>query len=105
MTPLHCKDMGWSRYVCILYNLGDGRTKGQDFAVQRALKHIEASIETDLILMTDADAMLEADTVSNLMQWFADPSIGCVGASPKRVGQRMEEEKHREMFSMVRNLE
>ena len=79
--------------------------KGKTAAVQRALKHIEASIETDLILMTDADAMLEADTVSNLMQWFSDPSIGCVGASPKRVGQRMEEEKHREMFSMVRNLE
>jgi cellulose synthase/poly-beta-1,6-N-acetylglucosamine synthase-like glycosyltransferase len=79
--------------------------KGKTAAVQRALKHIEASIETDLILMTDADAMLEAETVSNLMQWFSDPSIGCVGASPKRVGQRMEEEKHREMFSMVRNLE
>ena len=79
--------------------------KGKTAAVQRALKHIEASIETDLILMTDADAMLEADTVSNLMQWFSDPSIGCVGASPKRVGQRMEEEKHREMFSLVRNLE
>jgi len=79
--------------------------KGKTAAVQRALKHIEASIETDLILMTDADAMLEADTVSNLMQWFSDPSIGCVGASPKRVGRRMEEEKHRAMFSMVRNLE
>ena len=79
--------------------------KGKTAAVQRALTHIEASIQTDLILMTDADAMLEADTVSNLMQWFSDPSIGCVGASPKRVGQRMEEEKHREMFSMVRNLE
>ena len=79
--------------------------KGKTAAVQRALNHIDASIETDLILMSDADAMFEADTVSNLMHWFSDPSIGCVGASPKRIGQRMEEEKHREMFSMVRNLE
>ena len=40
--------------------------KGKTAAVQRALKHIEASTQTDLILMTDADAMLEADTVSKL---------------------------------------
>ena len=33
------------------------------------------------------------------------PSIGCVGASPKRLGQRSEEAEHRALFSMVRNLE
>ena len=79
--------------------------KGKTAAVKQALEHIDQSLETDLVLMTDADAMFEADTVSNLLKWFSDPSIGCVGATPKRIGQRVEEEGHRSMFSMVRNLE
>jgi len=79
--------------------------KGKTAAVQQALKHINDALRTDLILMTDADAMFESETVSKLMQWFSDPSIGCVGASPKRRGQRMEEAEHRAMFSMVRTLE
>ena len=79
--------------------------KGKTAAVKQALEHINDSLKTDLILMTDADAMFESQTFSNLIKWFNDPSIGCVGASPKRMGQRMEEEGHRTMFSMVRNLE
>jgi len=79
--------------------------KGKTAAVKQALEHINQSLETDLVLMTDVDAMFEADTVSNLLKWFNDPSIGCVGATPKRIGQRVEEEGHRSMFSMVRTLE
>ena len=79
--------------------------KGKTAAVKQALNHIHASIKSDIILMTDADAMFESNTVPRLLQWFADPSIGCVGASPKRIGQRVEEEGHRNLFSMVRNLE
>ena len=79
--------------------------KGKTAAVKQALEHINSTLNTDLVLMTDADAMFEANTVSNLLTWFSDPSIGCVGASPKRLGQRKEEAEHRALFSMVRNLE
>ena len=79
--------------------------KGKTAAVKQALEHINQATATDLILMTDADALFEADTVSRLMHWFSDPNIGCVGASPKRLGQRMEEAEHRALFSMVRNME
>ena len=79
--------------------------KGKTAAVKQALEHINATLGTDLVLMTDADALFESDTITNLLKWFSDPSIGCVGATPKRIGQRVEEEGHRSMFSMVRNLE
>jgi len=79
--------------------------KGKTAAVKQALEHINQSITTDLILMTDADALFESDTVSKLMHWFSDSTIGCVGASPKRLGQRTEEAEHRALFSMVRNME
>lgn len=79
--------------------------KGKTAAVKQALEHINQVIATDLILMTDADALFEADTVSKLMHWFSDPTIGCVGASPKRLSQRAEEAEHRALFSMVRNME
>ena len=79
--------------------------KGKTAAVKQALEHINQSITTDLVLMTDADALFEADTVSKLMHWFSDSTIGCVGASPKRLGQRAEEAEHRALFSMVRTME
>ena len=79
--------------------------KGKTAAVKQALEHINHTIQTDLILMTDADAMFESDTVSKLMQWFSDPNIGCVGASPKRLGQRREEAEHRALFSLIRTME
>ena len=79
--------------------------KGKTAAVKQALEHINQTIATDLILMTDADALFEADAVSKLMHWFSDSTIGCVGASPKRLGQRTEEAEHRALFSMVRTME
>ena len=79
--------------------------KGKSAAVKQALEHINQTIATDLVLMTDADALFEADTVSKLMHWFSDSTIGCVGASPKRLGQRTEEAEHRALFSMVRTME
>ena len=79
--------------------------KGKTAAVKQALEHINQSITTDLVLMTDADALFEADTVSKLLTWFSDSTIGCVGASPKRLGQRAEEAEHRALFSMVRTME
>ena len=79
--------------------------KGKTAAVKQALEHINQTIATDLVLMTDADALFETDTVAKLMHWFSDSTIGCVGASPKRLGQRTEEAEHRALFSMVRTME
>ena len=85
--------MEWSKMRLHLSNCWRWRNaKGKLLQFNEHSSTSKHPIETDLILMTDADAMLEANTVSNLMQWFSDSSIGCVGASPKRVGQRMEEE-------------
>ena len=55
--------------------------------------------------MSDADALFEPTTVSRILGWFNDPSIGCVGATPKRIGERTEEKEHRGLFSTVRVLE
>lgn len=79
--------------------------KGKTAAVKQALEHINQTIATDLVLMTDADALFETETVAKLMHWFSDSTIGCVGASPKRLGQRTEEAEHRALFSMVRTME
>jgi len=79
--------------------------KGKTTAVQKALEHINNTTPTDLVLMSDADALFEPTTVSRILGWFNDPSIGCVGATPKRIGERTEEKEHRGLFSTVRVLE
>lgn len=79
--------------------------KGKTAAVQQALEHINNTNQTDYVLMSDADALFESTTVSRILGWFSDPSIGCVGATPKRIGERTEEKGHRGLFSTVRVLE
>ena len=72
---------GWNGQdgVCIVHVAQNGATQGKTAAVKQALEHINQSNSTDLVLMTDADALFEADTVSKLMHWFSDSTIGCVG--------------------------
>ena len=79
--------------------------KGKTAAVQQALEHINATNQTEFVLMSDADALFEPTTVKRVLGWFNDPSIGCVGATPKRIGERAEEKEHRGLFSTVRVLE
>ena len=79
--------------------------KGKTAAVQQALEHINTTNQTDFVLMSDADALFEPTTVERILGWFNDPSIGCVGATPKRIGERAEEKEHRGLFSTVRVLE
>ena len=79
--------------------------KGKTAAVQQALEHINSINQTDYVLMSDADALFESTTVTRILGWFSDPSIGCVGATPKRIGERSEEKEHRGLFSTVRVLE
>lgn len=78
--------------------------KGKTAAVVEALKHIGQHQE-GLICMTDADAMLEPGVLQRLMQWFADPMIGVVGAFPQRAAARGEEAAHRESWEAMRLAE
>ena len=64
--------------------------QGKTAAVVKALQHLGQHAD-GLICMTDADAMLERGCLQRLMQWFADPMIGAVGAVPNRVGGRKDE--------------
>ena len=78
--------------------------KGKTAAVIQALKHLGTSRE-GLVCMTDADAMLESGVLKRLMQWFADPIVGAVGAVPKRLDARKEERLHRTAWEAMRVAE
>jgi cellulose synthase/poly-beta-1,6-N-acetylglucosamine synthase-like glycosyltransferase len=81
--------------------------KGKTAAVIQALRSIGETTERPggLICMTDADALLERGVLRRLMQWFADPMIGAVGALPRRQGARAEEALHREAWEAMRIAE
>lgn len=78
--------------------------QGKTAAVVKALKHHGQHAE-GLVCMTDADAMLEPGCLTRLMQWFADPMVGAVGAVPKREGARQEERLHRTAWEAMRLAE
>jgi len=78
--------------------------KGKTAAVVQALHHIGQHQE-GLICMTDADALLERGVLRRMMQWFADPMIGAVGAMPSRKLARQEEKTHREAWEAMRLAE
>ena len=78
--------------------------KGKTTAVIQALEHI-GQHEQGLVCMTDADALLERGVLRRLMQWFADPMIGAVGALPRRSNARTEEAEHRASWDAMRLAE
>ena len=78
--------------------------QGKTAAVVKALQHLGQHAD-GLICMTDADAMLERGCLQRLMQWFADPMIGAVGAVPNRVGGRKDEVLHRAAWEAMRLAE
>ena len=78
--------------------------QGKTEAVVRALKHHGQHAE-GLICMTDADAMLTRGCLRRMMQWFADPMVGAVGAVPKREGTRHDENMHRTAWEAMRLAE
>ncbi len=55
-----------------------------------------------IIVMTDADATLMAESFSRIRRWFSNPQIGAVGGTPKRFGDLGEEETHRGMYNLLR---
>ena len=78
--------------------------RGKTAAVIKGLNHHSQQPE-GLICMTDADALLERGVLRRMMQWFADPMIGAVGALPRRQGARAEEALHREAWEAMRIAE
>ena len=78
--------------------------KGKTAAVVKALEHI-GQHRDGLICMTAADALLEEGVLHRMMQWFADPMIGAVGALPNRQQARLEEREHRESWDGMRLAE
>ena len=77
---------------------------GKTAAVIKALTHLGQHAE-GLVCMTDADALLEQGCLHRMMQWFADPMIGAVGAVPNRVGGRPDERQHRTAWEAMRLAE
>ena len=78
--------------------------EGKTVAVIKALTHLGQHAE-GLVCMTDADAMLEQGCLHRMMQWFADPMIGAVGAVPNRLGGRPDEALHRTAWEAMRLAE
>jgi len=81
------------------------RRLGKSRAVQIALESLEARGYDGLICMTDADAHLPKPGLDHLAGWFANPTIGAVGASARRSGGLAQEQTHRSMFELLREGE
>ena len=78
---------------------------GKTEAVRQALVSLEEQDEQGLICMTDADALLPPNAISRLQGWFADPTIGSVGARALRHQALSGERTHRSMFELLREGE
>ena len=78
---------------------------GKTEAVRQALASLEEQNYLGLICMTDADAMLPPNAISRLQGWFADPTVGAVGAGALRHQALSSERTHRSMFEMLREGE
>jgi cellulose synthase/poly-beta-1,6-N-acetylglucosamine synthase-like glycosyltransferase len=81
------------------------RRLGKSRAVQIALESLESEAYDGLICMTDADARLPHNAIERLKGWFANPTIGAVGASARRIGGVDQERVHRSMFELLREGE
>ena len=78
--------------------------KGKTAAVIQALTHLGQHAD-GLVCMTDADALLQPGCLKRMMQWFADPMVGVVGAVPQRAQERPEERLHRDSWEAMRLAE
>ena len=78
---------------------------GKTEAVRQAIASLEKQDYQGLICMTDADAMLPPNALARLQGWFADRSIGAVGAKALRHQALSGERTHRSMFELLREGE
>ena len=78
---------------------------GKTEAVRQALVSLEEQKNQHLICMTDADALLPPNAILRLQGWFADPTVGAVGARAVRHQALSSERTHRSMFEILREGE
>ena len=58
---------------------------GKTAAVKLAVETLNETNYDGLVLMTDADALLDTVAITRLCGWFADDTIGVVGCSANRI--------------------
>ena len=78
---------------------------GKTSAVKLALETLAEQNYQGLVLMTDADALIDKGSIIRLHGWFADSSIGAVGSSARRKTSLNGEIEYRELFEQLRQGE
>ena len=78
---------------------------GKTSAVKLALEALAEQNYQGLVLMTDADALIDDGAIIRLHGWFADSSIGAVGSSARRKTSLSGEVEYRELFEELRQGE
>ena len=78
---------------------------GKTSAVKLALETLVEQNYQGLVLMTDADALIDDGAIIRLHGWFADSSIGAVGSSARRKTSLSGEMEYRELFEQLRQGE
>ena len=78
---------------------------GKTSAVKQALDSLTEQNYQGLVLMTDADALIDDGAIIRLHGWFADSSIGAVGSSARRKTSLSGEMEYRELFEQLRQGE
>ena len=78
---------------------------GKTSAVKLALETLAEQNYQGLVLMTDADALIDKGSIIRLHGWFADSSIGAVGSSARRKTSLNGETEYRELFEQLRQGE
>ena len=78
---------------------------GKTSAVKLALEALAEQNYQGLVLMTDADALIDEGAIIRLHGWFADSSIGAVGSSARRKTSLNGEIEYRELFEQLRQGE
>ncbi len=73
-----------------------GKTK----AVMHAMDMLENF--SGIIVMTDADSMMEPDSLNRINRWFSNPQIGAVGGTPNRIGNLKTEDNYRDIYAKLR---
>ncbi|WFO75972.1 glycosyltransferase [Desulfurococcaceae archaeon MEX13E-LK6-19] len=81
----------------------ENKREGKLKAILKALP--KAIIDSDLIILTDADAFWDRDAITNAVKYFADPQVGVVTASMRYLQKRHVEDKYRMFYNIVRICE
>ena len=75
---------------------------GKTTAVKLAVEELNGQEYTGLVLMTDADALIEKGSIVRLHGWFGNETIGVVGASALRKTSLAGETKYRDLYELLR---